>query len=156
MATFAHIKSISKLHVHMDYLAFSSISANVLLLQEAFFPPSSPAQPRRLLLQLSLQRRRRRQRSLPAEEDRHLAQMEEGEGAAADAKEEPRGRSRIHHGTGKKLVLFLDIIFLICPFQRVLRKRHEKSVLILVLIVFIFIVCHSFRLGVQTYQARYF
>ena len=82
--------------------------------------------------------------------------MEEGEGAAADAKEEPRGRSRIHHGTGKKLVLFLDIIFLICPFQRVLRKRHEKSVLILVLIVFIFIVCHSFRLGVQTYQARYF
>lgn len=36
--------------------------------------------------------------------------------------------------------------------QRVLRKRHEKSVLILVLIVFVFLVCHSFRLGVQTFQ----
>ena len=36
--------------------------------------------------------------------------------------------------------------------QRKLKKRHEKSVIILILIVAVFVVCHSFRLGVQTYQ----
>ncbi|CAB4068333.1 unnamed protein product [Lepeophtheirus salmonis] len=39
--------------------------------------------------------------------------------------------------------------------QKKLRKRHEKSVFILILIVFVFIVCHSFRLGVQVYQTFY-
>ncbi|CAB4068014.1 unnamed protein product [Lepeophtheirus salmonis] len=36
--------------------------------------------------------------------------------------------------------------------QKKLRKRHEKSVLILVLIVFVFLICHFFRLGVQIFQ----
>ena len=36
--------------------------------------------------------------------------------------------------------------------QKKLKKRHEKSVVILVLIVIVFVLCHSFRLGVQTYQ----
>ena len=36
--------------------------------------------------------------------------------------------------------------------QKKLKKRHEKSVVILVLIVAVFVLCHSFRLGVQTYQ----
>ena len=38
--------------------------------------------------------------------------------------------------------------------QKKLKKRHEKSVVILVLIVIVFVLCHSFRLGVQTYQVR--
>jgi len=38
--------------------------------------------------------------------------------------------------------------------QKKLRKRHEKSVIILILIVAVFVVCHSFRLGVQTYQVK--
>ena len=36
--------------------------------------------------------------------------------------------------------------------QRKLKKRHEKSIMILILIVIVFVVCHAFRLGVQTYQ----
>ena len=39
--------------------------------------------------------------------------------------------------------------------QKKLKKRHEKSVVILVLIVTVFVVCHSFRLGVQTYQVNF-
>ena len=39
--------------------------------------------------------------------------------------------------------------------QRKLKKRHEKSVMILILIVTVFVVCHSFRLGVQTYQVGF-
>ena len=38
--------------------------------------------------------------------------------------------------------------------QKKLKKRHEKSVVILVLIVIVFVLCHSFRLGVQTYQVH--
>ena len=38
--------------------------------------------------------------------------------------------------------------------QKKLKKRHEKSVVILVLIIAVFVLCHSFRLGVQTYQVR--
>ena len=33
-------------------------------------------------------------------------------------------------------------------------QRHEKSVLILVLIVVVFLASHSFRLGLQSYQVR--
>ena len=33
-------------------------------------------------------------------------------------------------------------------------KRHEKSVLILVLIVVVFLASHSFRLGLQSYQVH--
>ena len=36
--------------------------------------------------------------------------------------------------------------------QKKLKKRHEKSVVILVLIVTVFVICHSFRIGVLTYQ----
>ena len=36
--------------------------------------------------------------------------------------------------------------------QRKLKKRHEKSVIILILIVSVFLACHSFRLGLQIYQ----
>ena len=35
-------------------------------------------------------------------------------------------------------------------------KRHEKSVLILVLIVVVFLASHSFRLGLQSYQVPIF
>lgn len=40
--------------------------------------------------------------------------------------------------------------------QKKLRKRHEKTVIILILIVLVFLICHSFRLGVQTYQVNTF
>jgi hypothetical protein len=38
--------------------------------------------------------------------------------------------------------------------QKKLRKRHEKTVVILILIVLVFLICHSFRLGVQTFQVK--
>jgi hypothetical protein len=38
--------------------------------------------------------------------------------------------------------------------QQKMRKRHEKTVLILILIVLVFLICHSFRLGVQTFQVN--